>query len=101
MAVFRDRPYSATNFLVDLGTGDTDGPDAGSVEVIFPEARLQVTEYRNGNEKENQSRKLQTLTQYGNLILRRGAIGSLTWYRWWNDVRNGTRIPFEQLSFIC
>ncbi len=26
MAVLRDRPYAQFNFLVDLGTGDTDGP---------------------------------------------------------------------------
>ena len=26
MAVLRDRPYAQFNFLVDLGTGETDGP---------------------------------------------------------------------------
>jgi hypothetical protein len=32
MAVQRDRPYSQFNFLVDLGGGDVDGPDAGFQE---------------------------------------------------------------------
>ena len=32
MAVLRDRPYVQFNFLVDLGTGDTDGPEAGFQE---------------------------------------------------------------------
>ena len=32
MAVKRDRPFAQFNFLVDLGTGQTDGPDAGFQE---------------------------------------------------------------------
>ena len=28
--VVRDRPYGRFNFLVDLGAGQTDGPEAGS-----------------------------------------------------------------------
>lgn len=89
MAIQRDRPYPSVNFLVDVGSGNTEGPAAGLFEVVFPEARLQVTEYRSGNDKENEHRKLQTLTRYGNLILRRGAIASLDWYAWWNEIRNG------------
>ena len=33
MAVQRDRPYVQFNFLVDLGTGDTTGPEAGFQEI--------------------------------------------------------------------
>ena len=29
MAVLRERPYSSQNFLVDLGTGDTNGVEFG------------------------------------------------------------------------
>jgi hypothetical protein len=29
MAVLRELPYAQFNFLVDLGTGQTDGPEAG------------------------------------------------------------------------
>jgi phage tail-like protein len=89
MAVLRDKPYPAINFVVDLGTGQTEGPEAGLAEVIFPEARLYVREYRTGNEKTSEPRKIQTLTHYGNLLLRRGALGSLSWYQWWNEARNG------------
>ena len=70
--------------------------------MIFPEARLQVVEYRNGNERENSPRKVQTTTRYGNLVLRRGVIGSLSWYQWWDQVRNGdtsaTRTLLVQLQ---
>lgn len=89
MAVLRDKPYPGINFLVDLGTGETEGADAGLLEVIFPEARMQVVEYRNGNEKANEPVKTQTLTRYGNVILKRGVIGSLAWYDWWSQIRNG------------
>src|SRR5262245_51297955 len=89
MAVLREKPYPGINFIVDLGTGVTDGPEAGLSDVVFPEARLVVQEYRNGNERTNDVRKLQTTTHYGNLILHRGAIGSLIWYQWWDAARNG------------
>jgi len=89
MAVMRDKPYPGMNFTVDLGTGDIDSPDAGLIEVIFPEARIQTFEYRNGNERVNEPRKIQGLTHYGNLVLKRGAMGSLAWYEWWHHARNG------------
>jgi phage tail-like protein len=88
MAVFREKPYPGMNFLVDLGTGDEAGPDGGLFEVVFPEARLHQVDYRNGNDKTTAVRKLQTVTRYGNLLLRRGVIGSLSWYQWWNAMRN-------------
>ena len=50
MAVQRDRPYAGMNFHVDLGTGE-DGAQGGVSEVTFPDARLQLNEYRNGNDK--------------------------------------------------
>jgi phage tail-like protein len=89
MATFREKPYHGMNFTVDLGTGDTDSSTAGVIEVIFPEARIQTCEYRNGNYRDNEPIKIQSLTHYGNLVLRRGAIGSLDWYEWWHDARNG------------
>src|SRR6185436_16131439 len=42
MAVFRDRPYTNFNFLVDIGTGNTDGADAGFEEVHLPDVWLDV-----------------------------------------------------------
>lgn len=89
MAILRDRPYPGMNFTVDLGTGVAEGPEAGLAEVIFPEARIQINEYRNGSDRVNETMKLSALTRYGTLLLRRGAIGSLNWYQWWNEARNG------------
>lgn len=97
MAVQRDKPYPGINFTVDLGSGEVDSPDAGLSEVVFPEALVQVVEYRNGNDRENNIRKLQTTTKYGNLILRRSVIGSLGWYFWWNAARNGDQVAVRTI----
>lgn len=50
---------------------------------------MRIGEYRNGNEKELSAKLIQTITRYGNLVLKRGAIGSLTCYDWRNAIRNG------------
>ena len=89
MAVQRDRPYGRFNFLVDLGTGNTDGPEAGFQECSPIAMQVAVAEYRNGNEKGNEPRKITGLTRVADVTLRRGIIGSLTLYQWLDDVRNG------------
>jgi len=89
MAVLRDRPYAQFNFLVDLGTGQTDGPDAGFQECTGLSMTLDVIEYRNGNDKENSPRKITGLSRVGDVTLKRGIIGSLSLYQWIDQIRNG------------
>jgi phage tail-like protein len=91
MAVQRDRPYVQFNFLVDLGTGNTDGPDAGFQEISNVGMEVTVAEYRNGNEKENSVRKITGLNKATDVTMKRGVIGSLTLYNWLNDIRNGNQ----------
>ena len=91
MAVQRERPYAQFNFLVDLGTGNTDGPHAGFQECSEIGMSVDVVEYRNGNEKENSVRKLTGLARYPDVTLKRGIIGSLDLYQWLNDIRNGNQ----------
>src|SRR5690242_996031 len=89
MAVQRDRPYGRFNFLVDLGTGDTDGPDAGFQECSPISMQVAVAEYRNGNDKGNEPRKITGVAKVADVTLKRGVIGTLTLYNWLNDIRNG------------
>ena len=91
MAVLRDNPYLQFNFLVDLGDGHTDGPAAGFEECSAIGMEVTVVEYRNGNEKENNVRKLTGLTKATDVTLKRGIIGSLNLYAWLNDIRNGNQ----------
>ena len=90
MAVLRDRPYLNGNFNVDLGTGNADSVQGGFLEVVLPAAAIDAIEYRVGNERTNEARKLSGAIHYDNLVLRRGVIGSLDLYEWWNEVRNGS-----------
>lgn len=89
MAIQRDRPYVQFNFLVDLGTGNTDGPDAGFQECTNIGMEVTVAEYRNGNEKENSVRKITGLNKATDVTMKRGVIGSLSLYSWLNQIRNG------------
>ena len=91
MAILRDRPYTPFNFLVDLGTGNTDGPQAGFAEVSRIGTEVAVAEYRNGNSKENSVTKITGLNKATDVTLKRGIIGSLDLYQWLNDIRNGNQ----------
>src|SRR5216110_1298837 len=91
MAVQRERPYVQFNFLVDLGTGSTDGPDAGFQEISNIGMEVTVAEYRNGNEKENSVRKITGLNKATDVTMKRGVIGSLNLYKWLDDIRNGNQ----------
>jgi phage tail-like protein len=90
MAVMREHPYGRFNFLVDLGTGSTDGPDAGFQECSAIATEVAVVEYRNGNDRENAARKLPGLTKVADVTLKRGVVGSLALFEWIRAVRDGT-----------
>jgi phage tail-like protein len=89
MAVPRDRPYVQFNFLVDLGTGNTEGPVAGFQECSNIGMEVTVAEYRAGNHKENSVQKITGLNKATDVTLKRGVIGQLDLYGWLNDIRNG------------
>jgi phage tail-like protein len=98
MATLRDRPYAQFNFIVDLGTGSSEGPQAGFQECGEIGMSVDVVEYRNGNEKENGVRKLTGLARYSNVTLKRGVIGSLDLYNWLDDIRNGDEAAYRTVT---
>jgi phage tail-like protein len=89
MATLRERPYNQFNFLVDLGTGTTDGAEAGFQEVSGLGMEVAVIEYRTGNAKENNVQKITGLSKVPDVTLKRGLIGSLALYQWLDQIRNG------------
>jgi phage tail-like protein len=91
MATLRERPYVQFNFLVDLGTGNTNGPEAGFQEVSGIGMEVTVAEYRTGNHKENSVMKITGMNKSTDVTLKRGVIGSLNLYQWLNDIRNGNQ----------
>jgi phage tail-like protein len=98
MAVLRDRPYHQFNFLVDLGTGETAGVEAGFSECSPIEFEVSVAEYRNGNDKENAVRKIAGLQKVSDVTLKRGVIGSLSLYQWLDDIRNGDQNALRNVT---
>ena len=98
MATLRERPYVQFNFLVDLGNGNTNGPQAGFQEVSGIGMEVTVSEYRNGNEKENSVRKITGMNKATDVTLKRGVIGSLNLYQWLNDIRNGNQAAFRTVT---
>ena len=89
MAVLRETPYAEFNFLVDLGTGNAKGPDAGFSEIALPDVSVDIFAYRNGNDPENAARLVAGNVHYSTITLKRGQIGSLSLYQWFDQVRKG------------
>ena len=98
MAILRDRPYNGFNFLVDLGDGTTEGPQAGFSEVGGISTALDVIEYRTGNMKENSVMKITGLNRAADVTLKRGIVGSLNLYQWLNQIRNGDQNALRNVT---
>lgn len=90
MATERNRPYSAFNYLVDLGGGDgTDGPRAGFQEVSGLGVEITMQEYRAGNDNRNAPTKIPGLYKVPDVSLKRGILGATDLLGWLEQVRRG------------
>ncbi|MCK9986898.1 MAG: hypothetical protein AzoDbin1_03370 [Azoarcus sp.] len=89
MAVFRETPYSAFNFLVDLEPGQGSEVRAGFSEVSGLNAEVTVAEYRAGNDRVNYVRKVPGIHKAGDVTLKRGVIGAQNLYEWLEKGRTG------------
>lgn len=95
MAEYRERPYSQFNFTVQFSGGQAGSPPPDSADAGFQEVSgigMEVTtaEYRNGNFKENSVIKVNGLNKASDVTLKRGVFGSLRFYQWLHEIRNGT-----------
>jgi phage tail-like protein len=95
VAVYRDDPYPAFNFLV---TVDGISEDGGSAKGAFSEVsglglETSVIEYRTGSDRMNTVRKLPGVTKYTNVQLKRGILGDLAFWQWVQSVVQGQ--PFR------
>jgi phage tail-like protein len=97
MATKRDNPYAAFNFLVSLGGAQGDGGE-GTIVGGFSDASgfgldVNYSEYRNGNEKFNTTRKVPNTHKLDDVTLKRGLVGSTDLFDWVKTVRDGTADP--------
>ena len=98
MATLRERPYVQFNFLVDLGDGVTDGPQAGFQELSGIGMEVTVSEYRNGNHKENSVMKVTGMNKQTDVTAKRGVIGALNLYKWLDQIRNGDQTAYRTVT---
>jgi phage tail-like protein len=98
VAVQRDNPYIAFNFLVDLGTGDTSSVQAGFQEVSGLNMEIKLADYRNGNEPVNHVRKVMGMHSFGDVTLKRGLIGALDLWDWIGQARDGNQAAARNVT---
>jgi len=89
MAVQRDDPYGAFNFLVEVdGVGDPGAPSGAFTEVSGLSSEVGVIEYRTGAEDLG-VRKLPGLKAFGDVTLARGVTGDLDFWNWAKTALDG------------
>ena len=90
MATERSRPYSAFNYLVDLGGGDgTDGPRAGFQEISGLSIEITMQEYRAGNDARKAPQKIPGLYAVPDVTFKRGLLAAEDFNQWLDQVRRG------------
>lgn len=84
----RDTPYGAYNFLVDFGAQESSTSALGGFsDVSGLGTEITLMEYRQGNDVENQVRKIPGLHKAGDVTLKRGIMGLKSFWDWINIVR--------------
>ena len=102
MPVREDRPYVQFNFTVDLNRPGMDPVtfSGGFQEVSGIGMEVTVSEYRNGNDKDNGVRKMTGLNKATDVTLKRGVIGTTALYEWLNEIRNGDQKSFRDVTVV-
>jgi phage tail-like protein len=90
MPTFRDIPYSAFNFLVELESGQGKEVSAGFSDVSGLSAEVTVAEYRSGNEANNYVRKIPGINKASDVTLKRGVTGSENIWQWLKEAKSGS-----------
>ena len=86
--VDRTSPYGAFNFSVNLnGPNDPESPLGGFSDVSGMGTEITISEYRNGNEKENHVRKVPGTHKVSDVTLKRGIVNSEDLWDWITQVQ--------------
>jgi len=100
MPVREERPYVQFNFRIDMNLPGMDPKSfsGGFQEISGIGMEVTVSEYRNGNDRDNGTRKITGLNKQADVTLKRGVIGALPLYNWLNDIRNGDQKAFRDVT---
>ena len=88
-------PYKGYRFKVEIDNVFV----AGFSEVTGFDATIDVTEYREGDAKDNTVRKLPGLVKYSNITFKRGVVDAIEFFTWLNEINQGKITP-ERKSVI-
>jgi phage tail-like protein len=80
----RLEPYGAFNYIVNFGGEELLG---GFSDVSGLGMEINVSEYRNGNEKENRPRKIPNTYKVTDVTLKRGIVDSSAMWSWLEETR--------------
>jgi len=80
----RTTPYGAFNYLVNFDGGEIFG---GFSDCSGIGSEIKVAEYRNGNEKENHTRKVAGINTATDATLKRGIVNSKSLWDWVRQAR--------------
>jgi phage tail-like protein len=98
MAIQRDHPYVQFNFLVDLGTGKTNSPQAGFQEMTIIGMDMTYPEVGSANSKKTRITKINGINKFVDVILKRGVINSSDLNQWLDEIRNGDKKSFRTVT---
>ena len=97
MAMLRDNPYGAFNYLISLGGDQGDGAEGtivgGFSDVSGLGYEVAYSDYRNGNERVNTVRHVPNTFKNDEITLKRGVVGSVDLFKWLKTVADGTPDP--------
>lgn len=93
MATYRNEPYGAFNFMVNLNDGSESETVGGFSDVSGLGREVNYSEYRNGNESFNTVRKIANTYKSEDVTLKRGLVGSTTLFEWLKAVGDGEHDP--------
>jgi len=93
----RNHAYGKFNFLVELGTGDTKGPQAAFQECNIG-IEVTVPEDRSRNKKGKSVRKITGLNKSTDITFKRGVIGSLNLFNWLNEICKGNQATTRDVT---
>jgi phage tail-like protein len=100
VAELRDRPCAQFNFLVDLGTGNTEGQEAGFQEVSGIGMDVTVAEYRDGNARGDSAEKITGVNKSTDVTFKRGVVRSESLDQWLHDIRNGSQHATRTVTIL-
>jgi phage tail-like protein len=98
MAELPKEPYGQFNFLVDWGTGVSEGRDGGFDEVSGIDLEGGFSQHSRDTSRDSRVVKITGLNKSTDVTLKRGVVSSRSLDRWLDDIRKGNHNALRTVS---